>query len=201
MPRGPVGVLCGAMLGLLSCAVHGPEAPAPGAAAPAALAAADPALDFVRRELTTRPTGLSDPELDALAEAIVTEARLQRLDPELVMAVMFVESRYHAFAMSPVGAMGLMQILPSTGEELAQRLGVPWHGTRTLFDPTLNVRLGVAYLRQLQAQFGSLEVALAAYNWGPGHIGRRLRLGDDLPTEYPRLVREAHAAQDAGRRS
>jgi soluble lytic murein transglycosylase len=185
------------MLGLLSCGVHAPET-APPPAEPAALAAVDPALGFVRRELTTRPTGLSEPELDALAEAIVTEARRQGLDPQLVMAVMFVESRYHAFALSPVGAMGLMQILPSTGEELAQRLGVPWHGTRTLFDPMLNVRLGVAYLRELRSQFGSMEVALAAYNWGPGHIGRRLRQGDELPTEYRRLVREAHAAQDFG---
>jgi soluble lytic murein transglycosylase-like protein len=188
------------MLGLLSCGVHGPE-PAPPPAAPEVLAAADPALAFVRRELDTRPTGLSESELDALAEAIVAEARRQRLDPQLVMAVMFVESRYHAFALSPVGAMGLMQILPSTGEELAERLGVPWHGTRTLFDPLLNVRLGVAYLRELQSQFGSMEVALAAYNWGPGHIGRRLRQGDELPTEYRRLVREAHAAQDFGRES
>jgi soluble lytic murein transglycosylase-like protein len=183
------------MLGLLSCGVHGPVA-APPPAEPAAIAEADPALDFVRRELDTRPTGLSEPELDALAQAIVTEARRHRLDPQLVMAVMFVESRYHAFALSPVGAMGLMQILPSTGEELAQRLGVPWHGNRTLFDPMLNVRLGVAYLRELQSQFGSLEVALAAYNWGPGHIGRRLRRGHELPTEYPRLVREAHEAQE-----
>jgi soluble lytic murein transglycosylase len=116
---------------------------------------------------------------------------------------MYVESRFNNFAVSPVGAMGLMQILPSTGEELAGRYGIPWHGPQTLFDPVVNVRLGSAYLRELSNRYGELSTALAAYNWGPGRIDRRLRRGHRLPTEYPRLVFEAHENHHhrVGRRS
>jgi soluble lytic murein transglycosylase-like protein len=106
-----------------------------------------------------------------------------------------VESRANTFAVSPVGALGLMQILPSTGEELAHQEGVTWRGPHTLFDPLVNVRLGVAYLEQLSNRYGEVSTALAAYNWGPGHIDRRIARGRALPTEYPSLVLEAHAAE------
>jgi hypothetical protein len=145
--------------------------------------------------LATRHTGLLRDEIDALAGTIVDEARRHRLDPTLVLAVMHVESRYNNFALSPVGAVGLMQILPSTGEALAAKEGIVWAGTRTLLEPTTNVRLGVAYLRELADRYGDLPTALAAYNWGPGHIDWRLQTGTALPTEYPSLVLAAHAAR------
>ncbi|MEE2679357.1 MAG: lytic transglycosylase domain-containing protein [Myxococcota bacterium] len=148
----------------------------------------------VRSELDRRRTGLAPDEREALARAIVIEAHRHHLDPALVMAVMHVESRFDNFALSPVGAMGLMQILPSTGKELAAKHGVSWYGPQTLFDPVVNVRLGVAYLKQLTDRFGNVSTALAAYNWGPGHIDRRIRRGHQLPRTYPRLVLEAHAA-------
>jgi soluble lytic murein transglycosylase len=110
---------------------------------------------------------------------------------------MHVESRFNAFALSPVGAIGLMQVMPATGEELAADLGVVWRGAQTLFDPFVNLRLGVAYLKQLESRYGDTATALAAYNWGPGHIDRRIRRGRALPTEYPKLVLDAHA-QRAG---
>ena len=112
-----------------------------------------------------------------------------------MLAVIHVESRYNAFAVSPVGAMGLMQIMPATGVELAARTGIPWRGPQTLFDPILNVRMGVAYLRELTNRFGDIELALAAYNWGPSHIDRRLRRGTPAPVVYPRLVLDAYAAK------
>ena len=99
---------------------------------------------------------------------------------------MHVESRFYNFAVSPVGAIGLMQVMPETGEELAARLGIHWVGPQTLFDPTVNVRLGVAYLRELSDRYdGNLPTALAAYNWGPGHIDRRLRLGTATARPVP----------------
>jgi soluble lytic murein transglycosylase-like protein len=107
---------------------------------------------------------------------------------------MHVESRYYNFAVSPVGAIGLMQVMPETGEELASRLGIRWLGPQTLFEPTTNIRLGVAYLRELSDRYGSLSTALAAYNWGPGRIDRRLRLGAQMPAEYSSLVLQAYAA-------
>ena len=72
-------------------------------------------------------------------------------------------------------------------------MGIRWLGPKTLFEPTTNIRLGVAYLRELSDRYGSMKTALAAYNWGPGRIDRRLRMGAELPAEYPSLVFEAYA--------
>ena len=142
--------------------------------------------------LQTAHTGLSDRQLPNIAETLVAEAKRRRLDVDLVLAVIFVESAGYNFAVSPVGARGLMQIMPATGEELARRLGHPWHGPDALFDPALNLKLGTAYLRQLLNHYdGSVETALAAYNWGPGHIDRRIASGARLPRLYPQLVRDA----------
>jgi soluble lytic murein transglycosylase len=87
--------------------------------------------------------------------------------------------------------MGLMQLLPATGEELAHRMGIDWKGPDTLFDPTVNVKLGTAYLRELADRYGSVHTALAAYNWGPGRIDRRLRRGARVPSRYIEQVMRA----------
>ncbi len=147
----------------------------------------------IAASLARRPTGLTAGEVDAVARTIVVEAHRYALEPSLVLAVMHVESRFYNFAVSPVGAIGLMQVMPDTGEYLAARIGIDWVGPQSLFDPTTNVRLGVAYLRELSDRYGSLATALAAYNWGPGRIDRRLRLGTSLPDQYPNLVLEAYA--------
>ena len=118
----------------------------------------------------------------------------------LVLALLFVESSGYNFAVSPVWARGLMQIMPPTGEELARRLGKPWPGPDVLFDPALNVELGMTYLRQLLDRYdGHLEQALTAYNAGPGFVDRRLARGARLPDRYSRLVRGALDQQTAGR--
>ena len=205
MSRPLLALLCAATLSALSCAFVVPVPLEPGREtvnlppvdAGPPLRSADLLLEAnvasVARYLAKRRTGLTRPETDALARAIFTEAARYELDPELVLAVMHVESRFNAFALSPVGAIGLMQVMPATGEELAADLGVVWHGAQTLFDPFVNLRLGVAYLKQLESRYGDTATALAAYNWGPGHIDRRIRRGRALPTEYPKLVLDAHA--------
>lgn len=191
----------------VSCSILPPPAPLAAAPAPRIAPLREPAeatrpdaeVEGVRAVLSSRRTGLAEDEIDALAHRIVAEAKHFEIDLALVMAVIHVESRLNVFAVSPVGALGLMQIMPATGKELAERYGVPWRGQQTLFDPHVNVKLGVAYLKQLSLRYGSVPVALAAYNWGPGHIDRRLRRGSALPKEYPRLVNEALvAARDAG---
>jgi soluble lytic murein transglycosylase len=184
----------------LSCSIFGPDRdplPPVSAGPPvAARAAADREAEIaaIAKALARRPTGLTPGEVDAVARTVVGEADRHALEPSLVLAVMHVESRYYNFAVSPVGAMGLMQVMPGTGEELAGRLGIRWVGPQTLFEPTVNIRLGVAYLRELSDRYGSLSTALAAYNWGPGRIDRRLRLGTAMPEQYPSLVLEALAA-------
>jgi soluble lytic murein transglycosylase len=156
-------------------------------------APADARVEALAAWLETKPTGLTRAEVNDLARAVLAEAGRYQLDPGLVLAVMHVESRYQTFAVSPVGAMGLMQLMPTTGKELAEQLGIPWQGTQTLFDPVVNVRLGTAYVKQLSDRYGSVNTALAAYNWGPGHIDRRLRSGDSLPQIYPTQVLDAYS--------
>jgi len=140
--------------------------------------------DQVRALLADRYAWFSVEELDEISDVIVAEALAADLDPELVAAVIDVESSGNRFAVSRVGAMGLMQLLPNTAESVAKRAGVDWQGPETLFDPVANVRLGVSYLDELVDRFGDIEVALTAYNWGPTRIARRLREGGQLPVQY-----------------
>jgi soluble lytic murein transglycosylase len=92
---------------------------------PSTEAGGDPSVAAVGAYLASRNTGLIREEVDVLARTLVDEARRHGLDLALVMAVMHVESRFYNFALSPAGAVGLMQILPSTGQELARRAGIP----------------------------------------------------------------------------
>jgi soluble lytic murein transglycosylase len=154
------------------------------------------AVDDVYAELSWRHTGLAERDVRALAEAIVAESDRHEFDWRLVIAVIQVESGGYNFAKSRVGALGLMQIMPKTGLELATRLDVPWHGPDSLLDPVVNVKLGVAYLRELSDRYdGSWQAALAAYNWGPARIDSRLRRGMDLPRLYVEQVRRQHLTQ------
>ena len=102
------------------------------------------------------------------------------LDPTLLQAVARQESRFTAGVESPVGAVGLMQLMPSTASELAGRR---LEGAR-LKDPALNSRLGARYLRQLLEQWrGNPVLAVASYNAGPGAVAHWLKtgLGSDSP--------------------
>jgi len=147
----------------------------------------------IASELLGRHTGLGAQEILPLARLIVAEARGHGLEPALVMAVIEVESSGYHMAVSSVGALGLMQLLPSTAEEVAGELGIPWHGPDTLFDPYTNVRLGTAYLRHLADRYrGDVSMALAAYNWGPGRIDGRLRRGHAMPRRYVSKVMTAY---------
>ncbi len=152
-----------------------------------------PSLVAASRYFQQRGTGLTDAEIERAAVTLIREAQRFGFDPNLVLAVIQIESAGNSFAVSRVGAMGLMQIMPPTGEELAKTHGVAWKGPQSLFDPVINLRLGIAYLKQLEDRYGRLDTALAAYNWGPGRIDRRLRLGSPVPARYSRSVLDAYS--------
>jgi len=150
----------------------------------------DIAIDYLARHAS----GLTESEIEDVAAAIVRESLRYEFDPNLVLSVIHIESRGDTFAVSSAGAMGLMQIMPATGEELASELEILWIGPQTLFHPVPNVRMGIAYLRQLEVRYGNVTTALAAYNWGPGRIDARIRRGAALPARYSGLVLAAYGA-------
>lgn len=128
---------------------------------------------------------------------LLREAATQyRVDYELLQAVIATESGFDAAAVSPKGAVGLMQIMPAT----AQRYGVAMEHKipleKRLTDPRTNIRVGARYLRDLIAMFpGQLELALAAYNAGEGAV---LRAGSRVPNyretqSYVRTVLQLYA--------
>lgn len=89
------------------------------------------------------------------------------VSPYLIASVIYVESRFRSEARSEVGAIGLMQLMPSTAEEMAHHLGMEGYSASKLANPEVNIRLGTTYLRHLKASFPTVELALAAYNAGP----------------------------------
>jgi soluble lytic murein transglycosylase-like protein len=147
----------------------------------------------IARFLRERETGLLPAEVAHLSRVIVIEAHRAGLPPALVLAVIEVESGGRNFAVSSVGARGLMQLLPSTGQFVAAQIGVSWRGPSTLFDPAANVRLGVSYLAGMIERYASVRTALAAYNWGPGQIAEHLRRGEAVPRRYADRVLAAYA--------
>ena len=92
------------------------------------------------------------------------------LDPALLAAVVYVESRFDPNAKSAAGAIGLMQLLPETAKGIALRTGGDGFVVADLRDPEINVRYGSWYLDHLRAKYGDMSLALAAYHAGPGNV-------------------------------
>ena len=113
------------------------------------------------RVLTTRPVSRRTTEYDGLIEEHST---LQGVRADLVRAVIQAESAFNPFARSIKGAMGLMQLMPGTAAQL---------GVTNAYDPAQNIRAGVSYLKSLLVRFSqNEELALAAYNAGPGAVDK-----------------------------
>ena len=124
-----------------------------------------------------------------LAEIILEESRRNQLDPRLILAVIFTESRFYSSARSKKDARGLMQLLHPTAQAVAQEIGLQSYDRRTLLhDPYFNLRLGIYDLAQLIRRFNNLELALAAYNIGPSRLDQILASKESVPTGFSRKV-------------
>lgn len=114
--------------------------------------------------LDPRDLGMSvSPTHSPLREQARRSAEEAGIDPFLFEALVSVESGFNPRATSPKGAMGLAQLMPGTARML---------GVTDAYDPSQNLNAGARYLAQMLRQFGSEELALAAYNAGPGNVTR-----------------------------
>ena len=102
------------------------------------------------------------------------------LDPALLAAVIYQESKFEAKARSASGAIGLMQLLPDTADGIAIHTGGAAFRTADLYDPEINVRYGAWYLRHLLRKYGDERVALAAYNAGQDNVDRWRAAGREI---------------------
>ena len=136
-----------------------------------------------------RATRYVAPDRSRVYEDLIRDnSREHGVRPDLVRAVMQVESAFNPLARSPKGALGLMQLMPATMRQ---------YGVANPFNPAENVRAGVAYLRELLDRYGNNEeLALAAYNAGPGAVDNH---GQAVPPYRETRDYVAHVNQLAGR--
>ncbi len=115
---------------------------------------------------------------------------VQHVDPYLVAGIIREESLYNPTALSPVGAMGLMQLMPKTADRLARQLGLGPVDREDLFEGDFNVRLGVAYVGELLRLYeGNRIQAVAAYNAGRDAVERWIaKFGHRAPDEFVELI-------------
>ncbi len=131
---------------------------------------------------------------DLVAKTIVEEAKKHELDPMFVMAVIQSESSFNPDTRGGAGEIGLMQILPDTGEWMGKKAGVAWKGPKTLLDPIKNIKIGTTYLSYLREKFDNhSRLYLAAYNMGPTNVNKALAK-EVWPKDYPRHVMHNYVA-------
>jgi soluble lytic murein transglycosylase len=106
------------------------------------------------------------------SEYVRVHAKEHELDPALLAAVIYQESKFRPSAKSSSGAIGLMQLAPSTAKGIAIRTGGHRFVTSDLYDPEINIRYGAWYLANLFAKYHSEQLVLAAYNAGQGNVDR-----------------------------
>jgi soluble lytic murein transglycosylase-like protein len=142
---------------------------------------------------TNRPD-ISDAEAWKVSDVIWEESAKHNLDPILIAALIEVESGFQSLAVSPMGARGIMQIMPDVGKSIAREIGFTEEAGSGAFtpehldDPVLNIKLGTYYLYGLKKSFRSLNLALAAYNVGPTAMRNHLENENEVPIEFANAV-------------
>lgn len=117
------------------------------------------------------------------SDEVIKYANEHSVPVELVFAIIKVESNFNTRAVSSAGAVGLMQMLPSTYEWLAELRQEPIVPS-LLYDAQVSISYGTYYLRYLYAKFGSWEKVIIAYNWGEGNFSRFLEINGYEEGDY-----------------
>lgn len=115
---------------------------------------------------------------------VQNNAYLQDLDPAIILGLIRQESMLDKNARSAVGARGLMQIMPETGQQIARSLNEPWQAVSGLLNPDINIKYGAFYYKQLLNRFdGHFALATAAYNAGPMRVVKWLPIEKSVPAD------------------
>lgn len=145
-------------------------------------------LDLVKTQLDRANqviTLSSQYGIDAkLTSNIVDVARAEGIDPDLAFRLVKLESDFNTHATSPVGAIGLTQVMPSTARFYEKGITV-----QKLYDPNTNLRIGFRYLRGLVKEYdGNVKLALLVYNRGPAAVAKSRAQGDNPSNGYDRIL-------------
>jgi len=143
---------------------------------------------FIDGILQERATHLAGRDRREIARALIGAERQTRVDALLLLAMIEEESHYRSQARSRRGALGLLQVRPLTGREVAERHQIPWNGEDSLLDPTVNILIGGRYLSDMKSRFGSWDLALTAYNHGPTKTNKIARRGRTPSSGYSARV-------------
>ena len=134
-------------------------------------------------------TKFTDEELLHFSTSVANAANDYNIEPALIAAIIATESSFRNNAVSHKGAIGLMQLLPSTAFYISDKTKYSgFNNESQLFDTETNIRLGVSYLAYLIEKTGSVEHAVIAYNYGPVNLKRALNNNKALPQNYVRTV-------------
>lgn len=118
------------------------------------------------------------------ADKIQENANLQALDQSIIYGLIRRESMFDHKAHSPVGALGLMQVMPRTGQQIAKEIKFPWKSTSILLEAPVNIKFGSYYYKQMLNEFnGHYALAAAAYNAGPHRVVKWLKIKQDYPAD------------------
>ena len=132
--------------------------------------------------------GFNDNQIHELSEVIYTESKKYRYDPMFVMALIMTESSFRKGQVSTAGAMGLMQVMPFVGADVAARAGLDWDGSESLFEPQTNIQVGTRHLFEQILKFNDIEKAIVAYNVGETRLRGLIRQGKKPPRGYLKRV-------------
>lgn len=143
------------------------------------------AISEVRAYLTEHMKDLSENRIDVLSHNLVRLSDAYEIPAGLILSIIKVESDFQPWAISPRGALGLMQLMPETGQWIASRYAMKWDGPTTLLDEEMNTEFGVRYLAYLKDKYGGdLRKMLSAYNRGPAKVDEDVNEGRSLTLEY-----------------
>ncbi|MFN3696426.1 MAG: lytic transglycosylase domain-containing protein [Pseudobdellovibrio sp.] len=128
-------------------------------------------------------------DIENITKAILEESNKYEIDPVFIVSIIKTESSFNPNAKGTSGEIGLMQLMPKTGEYIAQKIKMKhFAGSKTLRDPIKNIKIGVAYINYLREKFDNTAYKyVPAYNMGPGKLTKSI--GQSIrPKIYPAKV-------------